>query len=441
LKVRSGQYDDNLILNQMGLIVDRSVSMLFGPGVQISLEDESSQEYIDSLLDANKKDLFLHTLGLYGSTYGTGYVKIVPNGITDKFTGAIYDRLVVMNPELVTMEADPADLEKILMYVVEWSEGEDRWREITRRTREDDTGMEADTWVVEYWRSSRGQPPTLERVEPWPYDFAPILSVKNLPSINSQYGQSDVEQVMVPQDKLNFVNSNIGKIIRYHAHPKTIGTGVSPKALADAKVSVGADDFFAIASTEAKVNNLEMQSDLASSRAFSLDIQREIDNISRTVDTSSLADKVGALTNFGLRVLYSDTLAKTDTKRLLYGELITELVRCLLVLGGKQPEKPALTWGEALPANDVEKAKLILEDLEAGLISKETAYELRGYDEFRDWEEEQDRMQNQQVAGDNMGAMILRAFERGEEGGGMIQQQPAQLRAPVEMEQEEVNAR
>ena len=68
LKVRINQYDDNLILNQVGLIVDRTVSMLFGPGVEIKLESDPAQEEIDNIFRVNKKELWLLTLGMYGAT-------------------------------------------------------------------------------------------------------------------------------------------------------------------------------------------------------------------------------------------------------------------------------------------------------------------------------------------------------------------------------------
>jgi hypothetical protein len=231
-----------------------------------------------------------------------------------------------------------------------------------------------------------------------------------LPRVKGPYGKSDIEQILEPQDRLNFVNSNIGKIIRYHAHPKTVGTGLTKANLE--KVAMGADDMFLVSNENARIFNLEMQSDLASSRSFSADIQRQLDNISRTVDTSSLADKVGALTNFGLRVLYSDALAKNNVKRLLYGELLLELVRRLLVLAGYEgpaSDPGVIEWGEALPANQKEAADMVLADYREGIIPLETAQRKRGYDP----EQEGPKLQAEQAAKKNAGALLLADFMAG----------------------------
>jgi hypothetical protein len=261
--------------------------------------------------------------------------------------------------------------------------------------------------VIEYWFSLKGKPYELQRSEEWKFDFPPILHWKNLPSVNSVYGKSDIESILVAQDRLNFTNSNISKIIRYHAHPKTVATGVSAKSIE--KVAVGADEMVVISSDTARVFNLEMQSDLSSSRAFALDVQRNLHDISRTVDTSSIADKVGSLTNFGLRVLYSDALAKNATKRLLYGEALLELTRRVLVLQGFEGTASApgvLEWGEALPANEQENAELVLADYQAGLIDQETALRLRGYDA----EDVLQKVQAEQKNKQNAGGLLLADF-------------------------------
>ncbi len=49
-------------------------------------------------------------------------------------------------------------------------------------------------------------------------------------------------------------------------------------------------------------------------------------------------------------------------------------------------------------------------DLELGLVSKQTASGKRGYT----WEDEEERMSEEKVANDNIGAALLRAFGQGE---------------------------
>jgi hypothetical protein len=70
--------------------------------------------------------------------------------------------------------------------------------------------------------------------------------------------------------------------------------------------------------------------DLASSQQFLLTLRQSLFDITQTVDISSMTDKLGALTNFGLRVLYADALAKLEQKRRLYGDALLDINRdCL----------------------------------------------------------------------------------------------------------------
>jgi hypothetical protein len=143
-------------------------------------------------------------------------------------------------------------------------------------------------------------------------------------------------------------------------------------------VSWGADEIIKLSSENAKLNNLEMQSDLASSRAIANDLRNSIFALARVVDINSFADKLGSLTNFGLRVLYSDALSKNELRRGLYGDALMEINRRCLVMNDFEGTN-TLTWGNDMPANENEDAALIYQDLAAGLTSKETAAEERGY--------------------------------------------------------------
>ena len=61
------------------------------------------------------------------------------------------------------------------------------------------------------------------------------------------------------------------------------------------------------------------------------------------------------------------------------------------------------------PDNVQEEINVLTSDLGNGLVSKQTASKRRGYD----WESEQERMQEEAAAGDNVGAAVLRLFNQG----------------------------
>jgi len=423
IKVKPLQADDNIALNFCGLVIERSVSLLFGKPVKFDLpgeDDAPESEYISTIWAANKQGILLHKLGIIGSTYGTPYVKIVPDGMMHM--GKPYPRLVALHPYCVSIETDDEDMEKVERYVLLYVIGEGKEQRARKEVIEriyaselKETGEIYQTNETSYWtvsnyiadKSTSGQW-VLTSVVDWPYTFPPIVHWQNLPNAEGCYGKSDLEDVLAIQDRFNFIASNISKIIRYHAHPKTWarGLGVTQNA------SWGADEMIVAQTDSAMVENLEMQSDLESSRAFALDLRQALFDISHTVDMTSMADKLGALTNFGLRVLFMDALNKNDTKRQLYGDALTELNRRLLVLSGMDEtvaDAGKVVWQDALPVNEIEQTQALGADLQNGLVSKQTAAGARGYD----WTQEEERMGSEQQAGDNVGAAILRAFGQG----------------------------
>jgi hypothetical protein len=436
LKTKVGAQNDNVILNFIGLAVDRSVSRLFRGGIDFMLPEgaDAQQEYLDRVWDINKKEILLYQYGLHGAVYGTCYFKIAPDGILDPYTNEYLPRLIALDPEIVRIKVSPEDMNEVEQYIIKYSyldvrggrEVEITHEEIVRHSRADDyeqtTGPEQeqpDTWQIEEWEQVGGAPREMVSIQEWAYTFPPIVHQKNLPSLKSAYGDSDIDDVINVQDKENFTVSNMGKIIKFHAHPETIGTGFAVKDMQKLEAEVGS--FHAIPNEKAKVFNLEMQSDLASSQAFALTLRQSIFDISREVDISSMADKVDALTNFGLQVLWSDAIDKNDTKRQLYGDALLELNRRLLVMAGYElaaSDPGYIQWGDPLPVNIIEEMTADEKALAMGIIDIETVaarYENRygvDYETVKANIAAQKETDNANNA--NVGAMILRNFNQGQ---------------------------
>lgn len=414
LRVKIGQADDNLTVNLVTLVIDRGISMLLGDGVTFDLpgDDPESpeQEYIDATWNANKRDILLYKASQYSAIYGTGFFKTLPGVLPGDNTN--YTRLVALDPRWVRVEHEPNDMDTVKAYDMRYvvTEEDERGRAMTIYHREYTVKQTSPggvvSWLVQEMKKREGGKWELVNETAWEYDFPPILHWQNLPQPGDCYGESDIADVMEIQDRLNFIASNISKIIRYHAHPKTWGKGVN----LGNKSSWGADEMVTFPGDNAALANLEMQSDLSSSQQFMMVMRQLLFDVSRTVDITSIADKIGALTNFGLRVLYTDTLHKRDTKRALMGEALTELNRRLLILGNfKNTDPGAVVWPETMPQNKLELIQAVQAELGAGIVSKQTAAGELG----RDWEEESGRMAEETSAGGNIGAALLNAFNQG----------------------------
>jgi hypothetical protein len=238
----------------------------------------------------------------------------------------------------------------------------------------------------------------------WPYDFAPIVDWQNLPNYLGYYGKTDLTSLEI-NDAINFTASNINMILKHHAHPKTIGTGVRNDQVKETAVQ----GFWSIESPDAKVYNLEMQSDLSASMNFLAFLRSEFFSQQRAVDAQSVKDKIGQLTNFGLRVLFSDAIQKNATKQLLYGYGIKELVYRSLILMGVSidPNTIDVDFQDPMPVNDKENSERVKLELESGVISKKTASEQLGYD----WEEQAAELaEEKQASSASLGNSLLNAM-------------------------------
>ena len=402
--------DDAIVVNFIGLLVDRSVAMLFGKEPEFDLPGESDsaeQLYIDEVWRANRKMQLLKRAAVYGAETGTCYVKILPDGAVNR-DGKLVPRLVVLDPSTVTMDALPEDIDTIIRYTIAYTitdpvTGKDKT--IKQVTEHD---VETGYWTITDSVSVNGARWEVTNQQVWEYDFAPIVHWHNLPDVGSVYGRPDITADLIDlQDKINFVSSNTAKIIKYHAYPKTWARGFQNSG----KIAWGVDEMVTTADPNALIQNLEMQSDLSSSLAFIRYLRQALFDVGRTVDIESMADKLGNLTNFGLRVLYQDALSKLEEKRGLYGEGIIEINHRLLELAGApDTDGGEVKWKDLLPTNESELSQAIKTDLELGLVSKQTASGLRGYT----WGDEKERMTGEKAANDNIGAALLRAFGQGE---------------------------
>jgi hypothetical protein len=415
LVVKQGKTDDNILANLVGLAVDRSVAHTLAGGVEFDLGEgmEAQQEYLDNVWDANQEDLLLTDAVINGSVYGTGYIKIVPDGIQDLYTDATFPRLIVLNPEYLSVETDDHDSSKVESYIVTYTISDDDgatvYRETTSRANENDAAdteeYQADTWVVVFEKKRdlvSGVNWELISKTGWPYDFPPIIHWKNQPSLNNVFGSSDLDDIILLQDKNNFVLSNLQKMVRLQAHKQMWGRGIGDKDL----LNVGPDQLIKLSGDKAELGFLDLTADITGSLAYAQQLRQMLFDVTREVDISSITDKLGALTNFGLRVLYSDSMAKVGIKRMLLGAMLTELNRRLLVLSGNEGEasRPGeVVWHDPLPSNRLADAA----DIAMGIVSKQTISEKRGYV----WEDEQQRIQDEKGSQDNaIGAALLRSF-------------------------------
>jgi hypothetical protein len=410
---RTGQPDDNVVVNLARFLVNKGASFLFGKGVDFELaegERTPAEEWLDEAWKRNRKKTLLNRLAISGGVTGHVFVKIVPED------GRPYPRLISIEPEYVRVYWEAEDIESVWRYRIQWTEFDRDQKALERR--QDIDRQDNGTWRIVNliargggeWKEDPDNPPVA-----WRWQWAPIVDCQNMLNPGSYWGLSDLEDLS-EQDAINYVASKVQRILRYHAHPKTVGSGFRPE-----DVKVAEDETIVLPGAESKLANLEMQSDLSGALGF---LDRLVNLWMRTERVPNLDPaqvSVGALSGFALKVLYGDLLEKTDVKRCTYGDLLVEVNRRMLALNGMGEENyTTLHWPSPLPEDwEEQKAR---DEFELGneVTSVETVRARRGLD---------NEVEKQRIAAEraerntregNVGAMLVQDFftnRQREEGG------------------------
>lgn len=402
LKADPSKDDDNVRFNLGREIIDKGVSFLFGKDITFELvegETTPEEEYLEDVWRQNHKMSLLQKLATSGAVCGTAFVKI-------KWQLGLDPKLVLLDPETVHVTLAEDDIDTPVAYTIRYP------------TVDPDTGdnitlvqeitQDGNGWLITDKRGdSAGGILRVVGEQRWMFPFPPIVHCQNMIAPHEFWGMSDIEDDLVELiDKLNFVLANTLKIIRYHAHPRTWATGIKPEQVSP-EVANDPTKMLLLPTAEARMQNLEMHSDLASSLETYRELKQAVHELSRVPEVSTgKVESIGMLSGVALEILYQPLLEKTHAKRVTYGELIVELNRRLLALNGMGDQHITnLHWQDLLPKDPhiVANAKLALKQLG---VSVDTLLQELAYDPDKEREKRAKELQT-------LGEMLLRDMDAG----------------------------
>lgn len=395
LSVQPGQPDDNVIVNLARPVVDKGIALLFGREVTWQADESAAttsdaETFLKAVWAANDKMVLLQEVAQNGALAGLCAVKVVPRP-GDKQRPF---RLVNLDPKNLTIDCDDEDIDDVERYVIQYTCCDAAGRELIKRQEitavEDERTDLVTSWTIQNYVAQGSGGKMLPDGPPiaWPYPLPPIVHAKNLPCANSVWGYGDLEDVAF-NDAINLIASTTRKILRLHASPQTWIRGQNPGLLRrDANQLWQLEE-----GTE--IGNLEISAEsLNAARQFYQDLRSAFFAMGRMPDVSQIGN-LGALTNFGLRVLFADALERTATKRNTYGGLLMRLNRLLCLLGGTGDNvTTTLTWPDPLPVNREEIVRTAQQEQAIGVTSDETI----ATDLGRDYAQEQARLDAERKA-------------------------------------------
>jgi len=363
--------DSNVILNIFEIIVDRTIAFTFGEFPEIDVDklgeksDQNSDNDVETYLEAcweQSDDLdFLQNEAVYGVLGGHCFARIIPADSQHE-----YARIVVVDAASMIVFWKADDISTVMWYEQRFSIGSENHRIDYINNVACDSG---DNWsIVEYVQ--RGQNWVVVATEEWKYPLSPIVDWQHFKDPRFYYGRRELRNISL-QDAVNKVASDVRSILRNHASPKTIGTGFNANTLTPTAIG----GLWAINEPNARVTNLEMNSDLKSSMEFLALLKNALFSENRVVNIEGGPDVYRGLTNLAIRSIFKDFQTKINQLQRAYGRALVEISKRFLMLDGREWKnlKFNLVWLPSIPTSKLEEAQIVQLERGLNLLSMRTA--------------------------------------------------------------------
>lgn len=384
LKLDNG-IDRNIVDNVCEIVIDSTADFVAHDFPEISIEDnEALAEFLRDQWQKNDDVDWLLEAVTDGGLAGHCFARVTETG-----------EILNLDAKNILIWWNPDNRREVMWYEIQW--GRDSAGLTTHRqdivppiTEDgmlivDGDGYPAHWEIYDYVRVG-GKWELIEEPVVWDYPLPPIVQWEHLPG--RVYGKTELpDHAISLQDAINKETSEIQAVFTYFNGPTTVMTGVRMDEEGEVEaVTIGG--LLAIENPEAKVYNVEMQSDLVAMREERDGLKGAFFRRARVVRQPDNLEHLKGVTNLGLRTLYLPMGNKANTLRRKYGVGITEVCKRLMMLrgiAGWQDVQIQLEWGSNLPTDERETLQLIQLEMMLGILSKRQAADMRGrnYDDVR----------------------------------------------------------
>jgi hypothetical protein len=199
------------------------------------------------------------------------------------------------------------------------------------------------------------------------------------------------EDVLTLQKRIIGTVSNTYRILRLHAHPKTWTAGLTPRQVRQLQIS--ADGLINLPPPDARIQNLEMTSDLGSSIQLYKTVLEGFHRVTHTPEVAAgRMESLGNLSGVAIQLLFGPLIRKVGFRRLSFGDMLEELCKRLLDMGESAGldgittpvgegynTNVAVLWPDLLPVDELALRQAYQIDHLLG-ASDETLLDKLGYD-------------------------------------------------------------
>jgi len=276
----------------------------------VNEEGQDSFDYLNSIWEDNKQELFCTELGQMKSITGEGWVQVKyysPEQIKDPYgkypKGRI--RVSVIPSAVVFPIYDQHEKDDLIQLTIQYPIEIREETPIMRRTRLK-TEIYKQIWTTEKVEIWEGGVKTLDI--PNTYGVIPFVQIKNLPVAGRNEGLSDLDDLIPLNMELNMKKSDISEIIDYHSAPITIIFGAKIGSL-----EKGANKIWGGLPKESKVENLKLEGDLTASVSYTKELKLTMSEIAG-VPEGALGGTQAISNTSGIALQYSNLPLTEKTK-------------------------------------------------------------------------------------------------------------------------------
>lgn len=360
-------------------------------GETITTDGRTVFEYLEDVWEDNDQFLFTTEMGQMKSITGDSWVQVRyfdPEELAndDPFNeypdGRI--KLLLMPTSVVFPEYDPHQRGVLTKLTIMYTYEKMVRTSILGKTRKEQT-LYKQIWTKDECAiyDGNGEP----EVIPNRYGVIPFVQIKNLPVAGRNEGRGDLEDIIPLNTEYNMKESNVSEIIDYHAAPVTVVYGAKIGNL-----EKGANKMWGGLSKEARVENLELKSDLGASSNYISGLKLamcEVGGIPETVlgGAQAISNTSGvALQYINLPLIEKTRLKRTSTENGL--ERLNKLILLVSMFEGliQKPEGiptrdffwNEVTLPDTLPKDMLLELQQIQQEMKMGLESRRNAMKRMG---------------------------------------------------------------
>lgn len=285
-----------LTLNYCRAFVNKIVSFELGKafafrihqaaeGVPVTTDGRTLFEYLEDVWEDNNQYDFCTEMGQMKSVTGEAWVQISYVSAEDLYDpfGKYPDgrlKITLMPSDTIIAEYDPHDRKRLVKLTVAYTYTKTDERNGILRSRP----TQREALYRQVWTDSECAvyDDTNEPViTPNRYGVIPFVCITNVTIACRTEGYSDLDDIIPINTEYNLKNSDLSEILDYHAAPITVVYGAKIGNL-----EKGANKMWGGLSKDARVENLEMKGDMASSSEFIAELKQamcEVGGVPETV--------------------------------------------------------------------------------------------------------------------------------------------------------------